>query len=212
MMGRWNDPRGETADMIAHARPLIALALAAATSGCVVRHVPPRGRAVAVEHGRIAGVQAVQRPNDAAQEGAVVGGFLGFLLSGRSLPEKILGTAWGAAAGSAVADANAGPRQGWLYTVQFADGRSARVMTERPDLREGDCVAVESARYVNLRRVSDALCEPPPAAPAPAEPQIDERVQAEASHCEEAKDELANAKSKEETEVAVRKVRVFCDM
>lgn len=195
-----------------HVRPILLLALAAAASGCVVHQGPHRGRAVSVEHGRISGAELVQRPNTAAQEGAVVGGFLGFLLSGRSLPEKILGTAWGAAAGSAVAESNAGPRQGWVYTVEFRDGRTARVMTERPDLRQGDCVAVESARYVNLRRVPEALCEPPPEAAAPAEPAIDERVQAQASRCEEVKDELTRAKTKEETEIAVRKVRVFCDM
>lgn len=195
------------------ARILLALVAAAPlASGCVVHHgMPPPGRAIAVAHGRVVGAELVQR-RPVSDEGAVVGGFLGFLLSGRSLPEKILGTMVGAAAGSAVAESNAGPRQAWVYTVQFPDGRSQRVMTERPDLRQGDCVAVESARYVNLRRVADALCEPPPAAAAPAEPKIEERVQAEASSCEAAKDELTKAKTKEETEVAIRKVRVFCDM
>jgi hypothetical protein len=216
------------------ARPLLVLAAAAA--GCVVEHrVPPATRPVAVEHGRVVGAELVQRPS-AAQQGAVVGGLLGFMLSGRSAPEKILGTFWGAAAGSAIAEENAGPRQAWSYAVQFRDGRTARVMTERPDLRQGDCVAVESARYVNLRRVSDAFCEAPPPAyrppadsappdaaapaaaapdaapPPPRDPTIEERVQADASRCEEAKDELARSRGREETEAAVRKVRVFCDM
>jgi hypothetical protein len=216
----------------------LSLALALVGSGCVVEHqVPPQGRPVAVEHGRIVAAELLQRPS-AAQQGAVVGGLLGFMLSGRSAPEKLFGTFWGAAAGSAVAEANAGPRQAWGYTVQFRDGRTQRVLTERPDLRQGDCVAVESARYVNLRRVSDAFCAPagapaagplPPAAPQPpAEPQlpteprvesepppdaaIEDKVRADAARCEEAKDELAGSKSREETEIAVRKVRVFCDM
>lgn len=192
---------------------IVAVALAPLAVGCVVAEpVPTHGRPIAVEHGRIVATEVVQRPSTAAQEGAMVGGFLGFLLSGRSLPEKVFGTFWGAAAGSAVAEANAGPRQGFVYTVRYGDGRTQRVLTERPDLRDGDCVAVESARYVNLRRVPDALCEPPPAAAAPAEPVIEERVQAQAARCEEAKDDLTRAKSKEETEIAVRKVRVFCDM
>lgn len=194
-------------------RLLLAAALTAAASGCVVAQpVPPHGRAVAVTHGRIVAAELVQRPSTAEQEGAVVGGFLGFLLSGRSLPEKVLGTFFGAAAGSAVAGASAGPQQGWVYTVRSLDGRTQRVLTERPDLRTGDCVAIESARYVNLRRVPDALCEPPPPAAAPAAPAIEERVQDQAARCEEAKEELARAKTREETEVAVRKVRVLCDM
>lgn len=193
--------------------PFLA-ALLAASAGCMVHHaVAPAhaGRPISVEHGRVVASEQIQRPS-AAQEGALVGGFLGFLLSGRSLPEKVLGAMWGAAAGSAVAEANAGPRQAWVYTVQLRDGRTRRVMTERPDLRQGDCVAVESARFVNLRRVAEALCEPPPAAAAPDEPAIDERVQAEASSCEAAKEALTKAKTKEETELAIRKVRVFCDM
>jgi outer membrane lipoprotein SlyB len=195
------------------ARLLLAAALAPLATGCMVHHaVPPSGRPISVEHGRIVGAELVQRPSDAAQEGAIVGGFLGFLLSGRSLPEKIFGAWLGAAAGSAVAESNAVARQGWVYTVRYRDGRTQRVMTERPDLRQGECVAVESARYVNLRRVADALCEPPPAAAAPAEPSIQQQSQAEASSCEAAKDELTKAKTREETEVAIRKVRVFCDM
>jgi hypothetical protein len=233
---------------MAIAPPLLALSLALALvgAGCVVEHrVPHHARPVAVEHGRVVAAELLQRPS-AAQQGAVVGGLLGFFLSGRSAPEKIFGTFWGAAAGSAIAEANEGPRQAWGYTVQFRDGRMQRVLTERPDLRPGDCVAVESARYVNLRRVSDAFCAPasagaPPAAPLPpapprppaaseppaasqlpavappdVEPQpdaaIEDKVQADAARCEEAKDELARSKSREETEVAVRKVRVFCDM
>lgn len=196
---------------------LVLLVLASSGAGCVVQHrvPPPYGPPISVEHGRVTGAELVQRPS-AAPEGAVVGGLLGFLFSGGSAPEKLFGTFAGAAVGSAVAESNAGPRQGWIYTVQFRDGRSLRVMTERPDLRQGDCVAVESARYVNLRRVSEALCEPPPAVPDPArgraQGQIDERVQADASRCEAAKEELTRAKSREETEIAVRRVRVFCDM
>ncbi len=196
------------------ARFVLVAALAVAAAGCVVHPAPPPGpiAQVAVRHGRIVGAELVQRPSTAAQEGAVVGGFLGFLFSGGSLPEKVLGTAFGAAAGSVVAEANAGPQQAWVYTVRFLDGGTQRVMTERPDLRQGDCVAVESARYVNLRRVADAFCEPPPAAAAPAEPAIEEQAHAEASSCEAAKEELTRAKSREETEIAIRKVRVFCDM
>lgn len=213
------------------ALPLLPLVLASVGSGCVVEHrVPTSGRPIAVEHGRVVGAELVQRPS-AAQQGAVVGGLLGFILSGRSAPEKIFGTFWGAAAGSAIAESNEGPRQAWAYTVQFGDGRTQRVLTERPDLRQGDCVAVELARYVNVRRVSDALCEPSPAAdlrppadsapptadsapppPPPPDATIEERVQADASRCEGAKDELARAKGREETEAAIRKVRVFCDM
>jgi hypothetical protein len=219
-------------------RPVLLLSVTFA-AGCVVEHrAPIQGRQVSVEHGRIVAAELVQRPS-VSQQGAVVGGLLGFMLSGRSAPEKILGTFWGAAAGSAVAEANAGPRQAWGYTVQLGDGRLQRVLTERPDLRQGDCVAVEQARYANLRRVSDAFCAPagPPRAaaslpPAPAEPPvpaqppaaarppaepapdaaIDDKVQADAARCEEAKLGLERSKSREETEVALRKVRVFCDM
>jgi len=188
-------------------RGLVA-AVALPLAGCVTT-VPPPGpdpyAPLAIEHGRITGVEPAQRPSS-APAGAVFGGILGLLLSGPSAGEKLAGMAVGATAGGVLTAASEGPTQGWVFTVQFPDGRLVRVMTEQADLRVGDCVAVETGRWVNLRRVSGAFCD---AAPLPPDG-WEQRARDDAARCQAAKDELVGAQGREQVDAAVRKVRVLC--
>jgi len=184
------------------------LAAAVALAGCAGAPPPPGPDPYApltIEHGRITYVELAQRPSN-APAGAVFGGILGLLLSGPGAGEKLAGLAVGATAGGVLTAASEGPTQGWVFSIQFPDGRLARVMTEQGDLRVGDCVAVESGRWVNLRRVSGALCEP-----APPPPDVwEQRAREDASRCQAAKDELVRAQGREQVDAAVRKVRVLC--
>ena len=191
-------------------RSCSGLLLPALIAGCVV--APPRPppepyMAIAVEHGRITQVEVVRRPSS-APAGAMVGGLLGLILSGEHPGQKLAGMIGGAVAGGALTAAAEGPRQGWTYTVQLLDGRSERILTEQSDLRVGDCVAVETGGFTNLRRVSQAWCEPPPR--AVDEERLEAEAQESAAQCQAAKKELLGARTKEDVDIAVRKVRVLC--
>ena len=165
---------------------------------------------ITIEHGRVVDAVLVRRPS-AAPAGALVGGMFGLLASGHSPAEKLIGLMFGAAAGGALTAAAEGPLEGWTYTVQLEGARMVSVLTDQPGLRPGDCVAVETGRFVNLRRVSGALCERAPAPDGGEEPAFAAREQESAAQCHAAKEELLRARTREEVDVAVRKVRVLCD-
>lgn len=179
-------------------------------AGCAAVQEPPLEHHVpiTIEHGRVVAVEHVQRPSS-APGGALVGGLLGLALSGDGAAEKLVGAVAGAAVGGTVTAAAEGPLTGWAYTVALRGGRAVRIVTEYGDLREGDCVALEHGRWANLRRVSPALCEPPPP-PSYAERDLAARERRGAEQCALAKEELVRAHTREEVDVAVRKVRVLC--
>ncbi len=186
----------------------IALAAAAASLlACVVRAGPPPEppyQPITIQYGRIETVEAVERPSQ-APAGAFVGGLLGLMLSGPSAAEKLVGMAAGAAGGAMVTAAAENASQTFAYGVRFLDGRAVRVIAEPLPLRPGDCVAVETGQWVNLRPVSPALCES-----APRPDPLADKAQADAARCHAAKEELLRAQGREAVGAAVRKVRVLC--
>ncbi|WP_242344474.1 hypothetical protein [Anaeromyxobacter terrae] len=163
--------------------------------------------AIAVEHGTITAVERVARPSN-APAGAMVGGLIGLVASGHHPAEKLAGMIAGAFIGGAVTAASESALPSWIHTVTLLDGRAVQVVTEQADLRPGDCVQVETGRFTNLRRVSGALCEPAP--PEPDDAALAQRAQEDAGRCSAAKEELLRARTREEVDVAVRKVRVLC--
>ena len=186
------------------------LLLALALAGCATAPPGPPPEpytAIAIEHGRILEVEPVARPSN-VPAGAMVGGLIGLIASGHHPGDKLAGMIAGAFVGGAVTAAAESALPAWMYTVGLLDGRTVRVVTEQPDLRRGDCVAVETDQFTNLRRVSGALCEPTP--PEPDVPALAQRAQEDAARCSAAKEELLRARSRDEVDVAVRKVRVLC--
>lgn len=163
--------------------------------------------AIAVEHGRIVEVENVSGPSN-APAGAMLGGLVGLVASGHHPGEKLAGMIAGAFLGGALTAAAESRLPAWMYTVSLLDGRTVRVVTEQTDLRPGDCVAVETDRFTNLRRVSGALCDPAP--PEPRDDALSRSVQEDAARCAAAKEELLRARGRDEVDVAVRKVRVLC--
>jgi outer membrane lipoprotein SlyB len=186
---------------------LLALALAGCATAPPGPPPEPSYTAIAIEHGRILEVEPVARPSN-VPAGAMVGGLIGLIASGHHPGDKLAGMIAGAFVGGAVTAAAESALPAWMYTVGLLDGRTVRVVTEQPDLRRGDCVAVETDQFTNLRRVSGALCEPTP--PEPDVPALAQRAQEDAARCSAAKEELLRARSRDEVDVAVRKVRVLC--
>jgi hypothetical protein len=181
------------------------LAALAPLAGCVAVHeVPPEPYPFRVDYGRVETVEVVARPSN-APAGAMVGGILGLILSGPSAAEKVVGMAAGATAGGVLTAAAEQSSPARAYGVRFPDGRLQRIYAEPLDLREGDCVAVESGRFVNVRRVSSAHCEP-----GPTPPPYPAKGERDAQACAAAKEELLRAQGREAVDVAVRKVRVLC--
>ncbi len=184
---------------------LAGLAAVAPLAGCVaVQDVPAEPYPFRIDYGRVESVEIVPRPSN-APAGAMVGGLLGLLLSGPSAAEKVVGVAAGATAGGVLTAAAEQSSPARAYGVRFADGRFQKIYAEPLELREGDCVAVESGRYVNVRRVSSAHCEP-----GPLPPPYPRKGQSDAEQCAAAKEELLHAQGRDAVDAAVRKVRVLC--
>ena len=160
------------------------------------------GTAVSIRYGVVKDAQTVGKERRHAG-GAVVGGVMGAILSGpRRRPLKIIGSA---AAGAAIQSA-ATSGQLQQYTVNLMDGGVVKVSTEQQEIRIGDCVAVELGQHANIRRVSTFHCEtkvkmvsPPP------------HHQSAADNCLKAKNELASAKTDDEVNNAIKKVRILCE-
>jgi outer membrane lipoprotein SlyB len=88
------------------------------------------------------------------------------------------------------------------YTVRLSTGATLIVNSDQNDLIVGDCVVVEQGQYTNVRRVSSINCH--------LDQQPEHHVSA-ANNCQKAKDELNQAKTNEEIEQAVIKVRTLCE-
>jgi outer membrane lipoprotein SlyB len=156
-----------------------------------------------VRYGKITAVKPVSVENAQAQgAGALVGGTVG-LISGRhqSGSNKALRAVAGGVAGQQLAK-HASAKQAFEYTV-LVDGRSTvAVITDEAGMRVGDCVAVESGAYANLRLVADTRCT------QGTKPTT--QATREAANCNAAKDEVLAAKDDEAFARAERKVRLLC--
>jgi outer membrane lipoprotein SlyB len=161
-------------------------------------------RVISVNYGVVTGTELVQLQS-AAAGGAVVGGVIGALRGrGRSSGSQARSAAAGAAIGGIGTRILEGSNQAMEYTVRLNAGRDVRVITEPTGTRIGDCVSVEQGRQANVRRVSSVHCEMMDAEPTPA-------LAAEATACDQAKQQLIDAEDDEALERAIRRVRILCE-
>jgi len=158
--------------------------------------------AVTINYGLVQQATVVKEESKHAG-GAVVGGLLGAAMAGpRRHGLKIAGSA---AAGAAIQGAATGGTVN-QYTIELVTGGQETISTEQDDLREGDCVAIEQGDHTNMRRVGKAYCDGTNDGDSP--PHQHEA----ASTCDAAKTELANADTESDVDLAVKKVRVLCDL
>jgi len=155
-----------------------------------------------VRYGTVETIERVKIQSQAAQ-GAVTGGLIGGLTSGHSHRGQH-------ALEGAIAGALEGNRQGYQYMVDFDDGSVTKVVTESAGIAAGDCVAVELGQTANIRRTSSVHCEHTDHT-ALAEPVVHAKRQTEAAECHAAKDMALQATTQEATDIAFKKVRVFCE-
>jgi len=161
------------------------------------------GQTATIQFGTVRHAEQVQLQSDAAA-GALVGGTIGLLATGRSrdAPRNAI---LGAAAGGITTAAVQGNRMATAYTVDMLDGRTIRIVSDQTEIRIGDCVAIETVGQTNnIRRESPSFC-------VRGNRQSLAAAQAAARQCEAAKEDLWRAATPAEQDAATRRVSQFCN-
>lgn len=185
---------------------LLALGLCSALAACVA-NAQRVGQSASVQFGRVQSAEPVRLDSNAAS-GALIGGTIGLISGGGRRGAPVRNGILGAATGGLATSAAEGNRMAIGYTVAMNDGSVTRVVTDQREIRPGDCVAIErSGQTANIRRESAAFCD---RANDAAVRSVRPDLQREAAQCEQAKQELADAGTKEEADLAARKIELLC--
>lgn len=188
--------------------------LALAIAGILAMSTPllaqRAGQSVTIQYGKVTDAREVDLRSGAVPAGAIVGGALGLASgSGKSSGKKARNTAIGAVAGGVIAGAAQGSQKGMLYQVDAGSGGVIQVVTDQREIRKGDCVAVEKAGdTANIRRVSAAYCDKTNQS---AVKSVAPEARKDAEECQAAKQQLVDATTPEQADLAARKIKLLCD-
>jgi hypothetical protein len=176
---------------------------------CPMADAAKAGATAKTTVGIVERAETVQLDSNAGA-GVLVGGTLGLLSAkGKSGSKKARNAIIGAAAGGAIAGASQGDTTGRKYTVRTGQGSVVSIISDQKEVRVGDCVVIEeSGDTANIRRVSQTMCE---AESAKAVAQIQPELQNDADECVAAKQQLVDAKSANDVDLAMRKVQILCN-
>jgi len=189
------------------ARTLVSVAAVTFLAACAAQSHRV-GQTARVQFGVVSGAEEVMLDSDAGG-GALVGGTLGLMSARGSSNARARNAILGAGAGAALAGAAQGDRRGMRYTVSMLDGSSVRIVTDQRQIRQGDCVAIEQVSGTsNIRRVPQSYCD---RGNADAVAQVADNARFDAVACQSAKDELVQAQSQEEIDLASRKIELLCN-
>ena len=168
------------------------------------------GQSVTIQYGKVTGVRDVDLNSGAVPAGVVVGGALGLAsASGKSSSKKARNAIIGAAATGAVAGAAQGNQKGALYQIDAGVGGTIQVVSDQREIRPGDCVAVEKSRdTANIRRVAAGYCEKANEAAVTA---VGGEAMKDAEECTAAKQQLVDAATPQEADLASRKMALLCN-
>ena len=168
------------------------------------------GQSVTIQYGIVTGARQVDLKSGAVPGGALVGGALGIASAGgKSSGKKARNAIIGSGAGAAFAGAAQGSQQGRLYEVSVGPGGVVQVVTDQREIRPGDCVAVEKAGdTANLRRMSMSYCDQANQAAVKA---VAPEARKDAEECVAAKQQLVDATTVEEADLAGRKIALLCN-
>ena len=169
------------------------------------------GQSKKIQYGIVTVSKTVDLSSNAVPKGALIGGGIGLLTTrrGPSRQNRTRNVVVGTAAGAAIGASSSSGDTGILYDVNTGAG-VVQVVTDQTEIRVDDCVAVEQAgETANLRRVSADHCTQASAADAAA-PAAGESGQANKG-CLAAKQELVEAETKDEADLAAMKIKTLCD-
>lgn len=164
-------------------------------------------QSINISYGVVESVQK-KKVDSNALGGAALGGIVGAATSGHHHRGK--NAAVGALAGGLLTAIMEGKRAAWAYRIQMVDGGEKQIITEQEDAREGDCVSVEEGRLANIRRVASVHCEHHQHV-AMQDYMVRSKAHESAAECHVAKEGALKADTEEEMDIALKKVRVFCD-
>ena len=173
------------------------------------------GSTIQIAYGVVQSVEVSKLdPTAAAGRGAAVGGMLG--LAAASHEDDARGAAEGALAGAMISGLiakhqKANAPNAYTYTVGLMGGDVEKIITETGDIRTGDCVSFEQGQTANIRRVANVYCEPAHHDVAMNTAGISSGAQQDAADCHTAKELTIQAKTESELDVAMKKVRLFCE-
>lgn len=166
---------------------------------------------ISVQYGTIQSIEGVAMDSNVGT-GAAVGGALGLAAaSRRSTGTQVGVAAAGALIGALIQNQRAANSQAEQYNVRLNSGATVAIVTEHHDLQVGDCVAVEQGRHANLRRVSPVMCDSMANASHPSYEALHAANMAEADECEQVKQELLDATTEEQVNLAYQKMRALCE-
>ena len=156
------------------------------------------GSSVSLQYGTVKSVEVVQAKSTHAR-GALLGGLAGAVVSDG---HPGLGAVSGGLLGAGIEGHRTGKHKLQQISVSLMGGGAVVIDTEQHDIVVGDCVVVEQGQYANIRRVGGINCQREQTPP--------HHVSA-ADNCQRAKDELNMAKTGDEVNVAVIKVKTLCE-
>ena len=141
--------------------------------------------------------------DDKSAEGAVVGGAIGYAHG-----QDAGGTLGGAAVGAIVGSSKTKP--GLRYTVATVDGSNVDVVVaDTISIEVGSCVSAEvSAGRSTIRAVDQAVCD---LEMQTAVPRSQPQAVKETGNCQAAQQQLLDATTAEEVELANSKIQILCN-
>jgi len=166
-------------------------------------------QSVMVVKGVVSKVENVELvSDDKTGEGAVVGGVIGYNSgSGRTQSEKRLAAVVGAGLGASAGSSKETPAV--RYTIATADGSSVAVVSDVLTIEVGSCVSAEqSADRGTIRKVDQAVCDLEAQTTVAGSRQ---QPSAEADNCRVAEQQLLDATTAEEVEMASSKIKILCE-
>jgi outer membrane lipoprotein SlyB len=171
------------------------------------------GSTFQVVYGTVLSVEETEmEPTTSAAQGAAMGGAVGLVASHHDRGEN---AAKAAAAGALIAGLVARHQRknapsAYIYSVSLNQGGESRIITDHGDIRIDDCVSMEFGQSNNIRRVSDTHCQPDHQEVL-ALPDVQAAAQTEATECHNAKEVALAAETDEQLELAMKKIRIFCE-
>ncbi len=209
-----------------HRLVLALVAVALVTPGARAQSTVSRvekNTTIRITYGKVVNLEAAKIESGAGS-GAALGALVGAATTDKKASggQKLGNAAIGAGVGAGLVHLLEGSHKAVAITVMRKDGTALKVIQSKADgLAIGDCVAVEEGVKSSIARVSRTFCGEvdPPVTPAADSSKVAavrdsagvDSTKAAPTPCDLAKQLLLAAKTKEEVELALAKVKALCE-
>lgn len=178
--------------------------LASALFGTLISTTTFAHETANITYGTVKSVN-VTTPDSKIAQSAIIGGVIGLAIG-----HDVKGALDGGAAGFAIMSAMEGDRRVYLYTLNV-NKQSKTVLIETGGLSEGECAAIEtSGNHINLRSVSHSFCSNS-GHKALSSKEVIAQQKSQAKACDVARREVLTAKSDNDIDHSLVKVRALCE-